>query len=128
MKGRSHVTPLGSRSRRLANGRPSPAAPAWLALVAILLVGIGLFALSDILTPEGALRPIADSLMVVLIFGAMAAWVRANRSALAQIDERTSERSPLEIRYVASERHPLSRAETKGWRRERIRRKEARQS
>jgi hypothetical protein len=78
----------------------------------ILLAGIGLFALSDILTPESAWRPIADSLMVVLMFGAMAAWVRANRQALTRIDERAQEGTPLEIRYVASERPPLWRAET----------------
>jgi hypothetical protein len=94
----------------------------------ILLVGIGLFALSDIFTPEGALRPITDSLMVALMFGAMAAWVRANRPALALIDERKGEASPLEILYVASERHPLWRAETKGRRRERVSLKDARQA
>lgn len=125
MKDRPRVTPLRPRSRHLANGRPSPAAPAWPALVVILLVGIGLFALSDILIPEGALRPITDSLMVVLMFGAMAAWVRANRPALAQIDERADEESPLEIRYVASERRPPSRAETKERRRGHVRLKEA---
>jgi hypothetical protein len=94
----------------------------------ILLVGIVLVALSDILTPEGVLRPITDSLMVVLMFGAMAAWVRANRPAMAQLEERAHGGSPLEIRYVASERHPLWRAETKGRRRGHGRQKEARQS
>ena len=128
MKDRPRVTPLSSRSRRLANGRPSPAAPAWPALIVILLVGIGLFALSDVLTPEGALRPITDSLMVALMFGAMAAWVRANRPALTRIHEREREGSPLEIRYVASERHPLWRPETKGRRRERVGLKDARQA
>lgn len=128
MTDRPHVTPLSSRSRRLANGRPSPAAPAWLALIVILLVGIGLFALSDILTPEGALRTIADSLMVALMFGAMAGWVRANRPALALIDERGRESYPLEIRYVASERRPLWHAETKGRRRARVRLSGARQA
>jgi hypothetical protein len=112
MKDRSRVTSISSQSRRLVNGRPSPGAPAWPALIVILLAGIGLFALSDILTPESAWRPIADSLMVVLMFGAMAAWVRANRQALTRIDERAQEGTPLEIRYVASERPPLWRAET----------------
>ena len=128
MKDRPRVTPIGSRSRRLANGRPSPAAPAWPALIVILLVGIGLFALSDILTPEGVLRPITDSLMIVLMFGAMAAWVHANRPAMAQNDERAHEGSPLEIRYVASERHPLWRAEAKGRRRGHVRLKFAPQA
>ena len=94
----------------------------------ILLVGIGLFALSDILTPEGVLRPITDTLMVVLMFGAMAAWVRANRPAMSRIDERAHEGSPLEIRYVASERRPLWRPETKERRRGRLRLKDAPQA
>ena len=127
MKDRPRVIPFGSRSRRLATGRPSPAGPAWPVLIVILLVGIGLFALSDRLTPEGVLRPITDSLMVVVMFGAMAAWVRANRPAMAQNDERTHEGSALEVRYVASERHPLWRADTKGRRRGRDRLKEAKQ-
>jgi hypothetical protein len=129
MKDRPRVTPLRrSRSPRLANGRPLPAAPAWPALIVILLVGIGLFALSDILTPEGALRPITDSLMVVVMFGAMAWWVRANRPALAHVDNREREASQLEIRYVASERHPLWRAEAKGRRRGHLRLKGVKQS
>jgi hypothetical protein len=107
--------------RHLATGRPSAAAPAWLALIVILLVGIGLFAFSDIFTPESTLRSITDSVMTAVMFGAMATWVRANRSALARIDEPEGEASPLEIRYVASERYPLWRAETKGRRHERAR-------
>jgi hypothetical protein len=125
MKDRPRVTPLRSRSWRLANGRPSPAAPAWPVLIVILLVGIGLFGLSDIFTPGRTLRSITDSLMTAVMFGAMAGWVRANRSALARLDEPEGEASPLEIRYVASERHPLWRAETKGRRRERARPRDA---
>lgn len=128
MKDRPRVIPFGSRSRRLATGRPSPAAPAWPVLIVILLVGIELFALSDILTPDSILRPITDSLMVVLIFGAMAAWLRANRPEMARNDERAHEGSLLEIRYVTSERHPLWRAEAKGRRSGHGRPKEAKQS
>jgi hypothetical protein len=128
MNDRPRVTPLSLRSRRLKYGRPSPAAPAWAALIVILLLGIGLFALSDILTPEGVLRAISDSLMVASIFGVMAVWVRANRPALALIDARERETSPLEIRYVASERHPLRRPDIKGRRRGRVLLKETKQS
>jgi len=66
--------------------------------------------------------------MVILMFGAMAAWVRANRPAMAQIDERAHERSALEIQYVASERHPLWGAETKRRRRGHVRLKDAPQA
>ena len=127
MKDRSGVTPLSSRSPRLANCPPSPGAPAWPSLIVILLVGIGLLALSDVLTPEGALRPITDSVTVALTFGAMAGWVRTNRPALAQIEGREREGSPLEIRHVASERQPRWRSKSKGRRRERVRLKDARQ-
>jgi hypothetical protein len=115
------VTPLARGSQRVAPGQRSPAAPAWPALLVILLLGIGLFALSDFLTREGTWHAISDSLVVGLIFAAMAGWVHVNRPALAQLDQNTSERSPLEIRYVASERHPLWHAEAKGRRRERVR-------
>ncbi len=121
MKDRPSVAPFRSRSRRVGHGRPSPAAPAWPALVVILLVGIGLFALTDILTPEGAVRTIADSLMVVLMFGAMAAWVRANGPALERINEHAREGFPPDIRYVALDRHLLWRAKTTGRRPEFVR-------
>lgn len=121
------LTPLPRRSQGVATGRPSPAAPAWSVLIAIVLAGIGLFALTDGVTPAGAWRAIIDSLMVALLFGAVAGWVRANLPALAQIDERAGERFPLEIRYVASERHPPWRAEAKRRRRERVRHMDARQ-
>lgn len=118
---RRPVIPLPRRAQGVALGRPSPAAPAWSALIVILLVGIGLFALSEFLTPAGAWRAITGSLMVALIFCAMAVWVRANRSALSQSDERASEDSLLEIRYVASERHPSWPAEPRGRRHGRVR-------
>jgi len=92
----------------------------------MLLVGIGLFTLSDSLMPEGAWRAMSDTLMVVLIFVAMAGWVRANRAALAQIDERACEGPPLEIRYVTSEQPQLWRAEAKRRRSERSRRRSRR--
>jgi hypothetical protein len=122
------VIPLSSRSRRLAPGRPSPISPAWPTLIVILLVGVGLFALTDTLTHEGAWRAITDSLTISLMFGAMAGWVRANRPALAQIDERACEGPPLEIRHVISERHPVWGAEAKRPRRERVRLRGARQA
>jgi hypothetical protein len=105
-----------------------PAAPAWSALIVISLAGIGLVALSDILTPAGALRPISDSLMVAVMFGAMAWWVRANRPALARIDDCAREASSLEIRYVASERRPIWRVDTTERRRARVRLRNARQA
>jgi len=117
------VTRLRRRSPGVAPGRPSPAAPAWPALIVILLAGVGAFALTDVLAPAGAWRTISDSLMLGLLFGAMAGWLRANRAALAHFDERAYERPALQIRYVASGRRPGATAR----RQERVRPMTARQ-
>jgi hypothetical protein len=115
------VVPLTRRPQGVAIGRPSPVVFGWPALIVILVVGCGVFAVTDSLAPESNWHAITDCLVVCLIFGAMGLWVRANRPALAQMDESASERIPLEIRYVASERHPVWRAETKARGRERLR-------
>ena len=117
------VVPLPHRSQGVAIGRPSPVVFGWPVLIVTLLVGCGVFAVTDSLSPESNWHAIADCLVVGVIFGAMGLWVRANRPALAQMDESASERIPLEIRYVASERHPVWRAETKARGRERLRTK-----
>jgi hypothetical protein len=118
------VVPLTRRPQGVAIGRPSPVASGWPALIVILVVGCGVFAVTDSLAPESNWHAITDCLVVCLIFGAMGLWVRANRPALAQMGESASERIPLEIRYVASERHPVWRAETKARGRERLRLRE----
>ena len=117
------VIPLPRRPQGVANGRPSPVVFGWPALIVILLAGCGVFAVTDSLAPESNWHAITDCLVVCVIFGVMGLWVRANRPALAQMDENASERIPLEIRYVASERHPVWRAETKARGRERLRTK-----
>ena len=74
----------------------------------LLLVGIGLFALTDILVAVGVWRTITESLVVVLMFGAMAGWVRVNRVVLARIGECACERSSFEVRNIIPERYPVS--------------------
>ena len=101
------VAPLTRRSQRVAPGRPSPAPPAWPMLTVILTVGVGLFAVTDVLMPVGAWRTIIGCLVVILMFSTVAGWVRANRPALQRIDECGWERPSLEVRYVTSERYPL---------------------
>jgi len=115
------VVPLTRRPQGVAIGRPSPVVFGWPALIVILLVGCGVFAVTDSLASESNWHAITDCLVVCLIFGAMGLWVRANRAVLAQMEESASERVPLELRYVASERHPVWRAETKSRGRERLR-------
>ena len=105
------VVSLTRRPQGVAIGRPSPVVFGWPALIVTLLVGCGVFAVTDSLAPEATWRAVTDCLIVGLIFAAMGAWVRANRSALAQLGESASEKLPLEIRYVASLRTPPWRAE-----------------
>jgi len=100
------VAPFNRWPQRVAPGRPSPALPAWPTLTVIMIVGLVLVAVTDALMPVGAWRTLAGCLAVILMFSTAAGWVRANRSALRQIDERGCEHPSLEIRYVASERHP----------------------
>jgi hypothetical protein len=105
------VVPLTRRPQGVAIGRRSPAVFGWPALIVILLVGCGIFAVTDSFASEATWRTVTDGLIVGLIFAAMGAWVRANRPALAQLGESASEKLPLEIRYVASLRTPPWRAE-----------------
>ena len=110
------VVPLPRRPQGVAIGRPSPAVSGWPALIVILLVGCGLFAVTDSFAAEATWRTVTDGLIVGLIFSAMGAWVRVNRAALAQLGESASEN---EIRYVASVRTPPWRAELRERRTER---------
>ncbi len=116
------VVPLPRRSQEVAIGRPSPVVSGWPALIVILLVGCGLFAVTDSFAAEATWRTVTDGLIVGLIFSAMGAWVRVNRTALAQLGESASENFPLEIRYVASVRTPPWRTELRERRTERGRR------
>ena len=105
------VVPLPRRPQGVAIGRPSTVMSGWPALIVILLVGCGLFAVTDSFASEATWRTVTDGLIVGLIFAAMGTWVRVNRSALAQLVESAPEKPALEFRYVASVRTPPWRAE-----------------
>lgn len=60
--------------------------PKWGVLYALVGVALALFGVVDILSPPGGWRALMDGLAAVVLCGAMAAWVRANRRALAQVD------------------------------------------
>lgn len=60
--------------------------PRWGLLYALSGVGLALFAVLDTLSPPGGWRTLMDGFAAVVLCAAIAAWVRANRGALAQAD------------------------------------------
>jgi len=69
--------------------------PAWGALYAVAGVAALLFWVADVESPAGGWRILTECLGTVLVIGAMALWVRANRVALALGDETSETGRPL---------------------------------
>lgn len=61
----------------------TPPRPRWGLLYAVLPLTLLLFALADLVNETSGWRPVTESIAVLVIFGALAAWVRFNQSALA---------------------------------------------
>lgn len=61
----------------------TPPRPKWGLLYALFPLTILLFALADIVPETSGWRPVTETIAVLVVFGVLAAWVRANRSALA---------------------------------------------
>ncbi|HSB82486.1 MAG TPA: hypothetical protein VLM91_27235 [Candidatus Methylomirabilis sp.] len=64
--------------------RPAPR-PAWMLLYALLPLCLALLLLADRMSASGGLRTLAEGVVVVLVIGLAAVWVRANRCALSRI-------------------------------------------
>lgn len=56
--------------------------PTWGQLYAIGLLLVGLIGLVEALAPGGGLRAVLEIAVVIVMFGLMAVWMRANRVAL----------------------------------------------
>jgi hypothetical protein len=56
--------------------------PAWKALYAAVTLALALFALAEIIVPQGAARVAAEIAAAAIVVGTMALWVRVNRIAL----------------------------------------------
>ena len=67
--------------------RRKPPRPKWGLLYAVLPLTLLLFALADFVPETSGWRPITESIAALLVFGALAAWVRSNQSALALSQE-----------------------------------------
>lgn len=73
--------------------RRTPPRPKWGLLYAVLPLTFLLFALADIVPETSGWRSVTESIAVLLVFGALAAWVRANRSALALSQDESETKS-----------------------------------
>ncbi len=80
--------------------------PKWWLLYALLAVVLALFAAVAIVSPAGGWRTLAQCVSVVVIFGAMAAWVRSNRVALDQADWCACAAEKVTVRVIHS--HPVA--------------------
>ena len=63
--------------------------PAWGLLYAVLPLTLLLFVLADVVPETSGWRPVTEAMAVLVIFGALAAWVHSNRSALAVPQEQS---------------------------------------
>ncbi len=93
--------PVGAGNEERAGGRgavmPNRNRPkaAWRVLYVVLAVIVLLFVLAEMESPTGGWRIFTECLGTVLIIGAMALWVRANRVGLALSDETSEIGRPL---------------------------------
>lgn len=84
----------GPRLVRSVSGpatRPNPGAtrPAWTWLYALLPLCVALMALLDYVPSSEGQRTVAEVLVVALVIGLAALWVRANRRALSRLPSQT---------------------------------------
>jgi len=86
---------------------PHTPRPGWSHLLAILPVTAAALALIESTVAALPLRVAAEAATVLATFGAMALWVRANRSALDQLEVCACASEMLTIRVVRSRpEHP----------------------
>ncbi len=78
--------------------RRAPPRPKWGLLYAVLPLTLLLFALADLVPETSGWRPVTESIAVLVIFGALAAWVRFNRSALAASQGKSEAPSDKDLR------------------------------
>ena len=69
--------------------------PKWWLLYAVLPFGAALLVAADLLSPSAGWRMVAEGTASLMIIGAMGLWVRANRLALALLDDQSEARIPV---------------------------------
>ena len=94
--------------------------PAWWLLYAMLPAAFALLVAAHLESPSAGWREIAEVVASLMIMGAMALWVRANRVALALEDDHQVPESMAEVHdsvWLGS-LDPHSPQEEDGWRQE----------
>lgn len=81
---------------------PSEARPRWGCLFAILPLAIGALALVEVTGAALPLRAAAGAGIALATFGAMAWWVHANRSAIAQLERCSCASRSITVRVIRS--------------------------
>lgn len=84
--------------------------PAWGLLYAVFLLAVVLLVAAHLEAPSPSWREAADGVASLLVIGAMALWVRANRLALLRSGESTTDGEGLRV-WVAHSPQPLPRRE-----------------
>lgn len=79
--------------------------PAWGLLYVVFLLAVVLLVAAHLGAPSPAVREVAEGLASLLVIGAMALWVRANRLALVTYHQDGEEGQTLRV-SVAYSPHP----------------------
>jgi hypothetical protein len=77
-----HLSPV---ARPTGQHRTDAKRPAWILLYALVPLCVALLVLVDNLPSSGAWHALAQGVIVLLVVGLAAAWVRGNRRALSQV-------------------------------------------
>ncbi len=84
--------------------------PKWWQLYAVLPLGAALLVAAELVSPTAGWRELTDGLASLVVIGAMALWVHANRVALALPDEPSGSSEPLKVWVAYYPPAPLRRA------------------
>ena len=76
---------LGPDATPATRPRAAVTRPAWVLLYALLPLCVALFALLDYVPASDGVRTVAEGVIVTLVIGLAALWVRANRRALSRL-------------------------------------------
>ncbi len=75
--------------------------PAWWVLYTLLPIAIVLLIAAHLTAPSNSWREIAEGIASLMVIGAMALWIHANRVALALVDDRQDPENMAHIRERA---------------------------
>lgn len=99
--------PIASAPEKGPRIRAEATRPAWILLYALLPLCAALFALVDYVPSSGGFRTLAEGVVVVLVIGLAAGWVRANRRTISQMPpDSEADSGPQDIRVEIHDPSP----------------------